>query len=109
MKISKNNVTLIGNIGSAARMVNLENGSKIARFSLALDKSVRVDNGKIKRQTEWHTVYAWGNLARFIEDFAEKGKKVAVHGRMVSRTFYNPNGVAKTVEEIELQHIIGLS
>lgn len=108
MTTIRNHVTLIGNIGTPAEITNFENGNKVARFNLATDKTYRANNGKTKSDTEWHRVFAWGNMAQFIESYAEKGKKVAIHGRLVNRTYLSQDGKKRNVTEVELRHIIGL-
>ena len=108
MTTIRNHVTLIGNIASDKRITNLENGNKVIRFNVATDKQYRANNGKIKQSTEWHKVFAWGNIASFIEKFGEKGKKVAIHGRLVTRSYFNQQGVQRTITEIEDRHILGL-
>jgi single-strand DNA-binding protein len=108
MNSIKNHVTLIGNIGSQTEVTKFENGNKVARFSLATDNEFRANSGKFKTNTEWHRVFAWGNMAQYIEMYAEKGKKVAIHGRLVSRTYLDKLGKKCSVTEVELRHIIGL-
>lgn len=108
MTTIRNHVTLIGNIGSDAQITNFENGGKVARFNIATDNEYRANDGKIKNATEWHRVFAWGNLAQFIEKFGEKGKKVAIHGRLVTRSYFNKEGVKRDITEIEIRHILGL-
>lgn len=103
-----NNITLIGNIGSDTQITQFENGNKIVRFDLATDKKYKTDNGIWKKETEWHRVFAWGNLANFLENFSVKGKKVAIHGRLITRKFYNKLGKEQTVTEVEVKHILGL-
>ena len=104
----RNHITLIGNIGTQAEITNFNNGNKVARFSIATDKTYRANNGKIKSDTEWHRVFAWGNMAQFIEQYAEKGKKVAIHGRLVNRSYLNPEGKKRNLTEVEVRQIIGL-
>lgn len=104
----RNHITLIGNMGSNPQITNFDNGNKVARFQLATDRSFRANDGKIKSSTEWHKVFAWGNIAGFIESYGEKGKKVAIHGRVVNRTYLSTEGKKRNVTEVEVQHIIGL-
>ena len=108
MTAIRNHITLIGNIGSQTEITKFDNGSKVARFSLATDKTFRANNEKMKSDTEWHRIFAWGNMAQFVEEYAEKGKKVAIHGRLVNRTYLNQEGKKRSVTEVELRHIIGL-
>jgi single-strand DNA-binding protein len=108
MTTVRNHITLIGNMGAKAQITKFENGKRIARFSLATDNMYRGNNGVFRRDIEWHRLFAWGNLAEFIEKYGDKGKKVAVHGRLVNRTFLNQQGVKKNITEVEIRQIIGL-
>ena len=104
MRLLKNHITLIGNMGAEAQITNFDNGGKVARFTLATDKYT-YDS---KKKPEWHRVFAWGNVAQFIEEYGEKGRQLAIHGRLVSRTYVSKEGKERKVIEIEVQHIIGL-
>jgi single-strand DNA-binding protein len=104
----RNHITLIGNIGKNTQITNFENGKKIARFNLAINKQYRTQSGSVKSEVEWHNIFAWGNMAHFIEEYAEKGKRVAVHGKLVNRNYLDKNGTKKQITEIELKNIIGL-
>ena len=108
MTTIRNHVTLIGNIASDRRITEFENGSKVVRFDVTTEKQFRANNGELKNAHEWHKVFAWGNIAGFIEQFGDKGKKVAIHGRLISRNYFSPEGVKRTITEIEVKHILGL-
>lgn len=96
----KNNITLVGNMGAKARITNFENGGKVARFSVATNTKNQKPN--------WHSVFAWGNMAQFIENYGDKGKEVAIHGRLVKRTYLSKEGSQRQVTEVEVKHVIGL-
>jgi len=96
-------VTLIGNMGKNLRVFNTQNGGKVARFNM-VTTSTEEDGVKFK----WHDLFCFGNLAQFIEDFGEKGKRICVTGKQVDRTFINHNGETKKVAEIEVRSVIGL-
>lgn len=99
----RNQVVLIGNIGSQPQVTNFENGSKVIRFSMA---TPYLKNGE--SETEWHKLFAWGNVAQFIENFAKKGKKIAVTGKLVNRTFIAKSGQTRKITEVEIRQVIGL-
>jgi single-strand DNA-binding protein len=105
MQTLKNHVTLIGNMGSDAQITNFDNGGKVARFTLATNK---YSNKKKNHKPEWHRVFAWGNMAQFIENYGQKGKELAIHGRLVNRTYLNKEGKQRRVTEVEVKHLIGL-
>jgi single-strand DNA-binding protein len=105
MQTLKNNVTLVGNMGANAQITNFDNGGKVARFTMATNKK---SSKNAKNNAEWHRVFAWGNMAQFIENYGEKGKQLAIHGRLVNRTYLNKEGEQRKVTEVEVKHIIGL-
>lgn len=105
MQTLKNHVTLIGNMGDVAQITNFDNGGKVARFSLATNRYADKKKGNT---TEWHRIFAWGNMAQFIENYGEKGKQLAIHGRLVNRTYLNKDGKERKVTEVEVKHLIGL-
>ena len=39
---------------------------------------------------------------------AEKGKQLAIHGRLVNRTYLNKEGQRREITEVEIKHVIGL-
>lgn len=104
MNVLKNHITLIGNMGSDVRITNFDNGGKVARFQLATEDRSVSGNGAV----EWHRIFAWGNLARFIEIYGAKGKQLAIHGRLVNRTYTNQSGKPRKITEVEVKHVIGL-
>jgi single-strand DNA-binding protein len=108
MTTIRNYVTLVGNIGSNTQITNFENGKSVARFSLAIQKTTRKNDGNYTNLVEWHRIFAWGNMAQFIEKYGEKGKKVAIHGRLVNRSYLNPEGKKRNLTEVEVRQIIGL-
>lgn len=99
----KNQITLVGNIGKAPQITNFENGNKVARFDIATNSS----NSNAKKP-EWHHVFAFGNIAQFIENFAETGKRIAISGKLVNRTYVNKMGQPRKITEVEILHVIGL-
>lgn len=105
MQTIKNHITLIGNMGDDAQITNFDNGGKVARFKLETNKYSIKNNSKT---TNWHRIFAWGNLAQFIEQYGKKGKQLAVHGRLVSRTYLSKEGKQLRVTEVEVKHVIGL-
>jgi len=105
MQNIRNHITLIGNMGADAQITNFDNGGKVARFTIATNKYAGEDH---KSEAEWHRVFAWGNMAKFIENYGEKGKQLAIHGRLVNRTYLNKEGKKRKVTEVEVKHIIGM-
>jgi len=94
-----NKVVLVGNMGDFAKITQFDNGAKVARFQLATHFGL---------ETKWYRMFAWGNIAQFIESFGKKGKQIVVTGNMVERTYVTKTGETKTVEEVEIRHVVGM-
>jgi single stranded DNA-binding protein len=80
---SVNKVILIGNLGKDPEIRFLENGTCLARFSIAtsetyLDKT----SGEKREVTEWHSIVAWKGLATIVQTYLRKGMKVYVEGKL---------------------------
>lgn len=99
----KNQITLIGNIGNDPTITNFDNGGKVARFQLATSSQ---KNGN--EIVEWHRLFAWGNTAQFIENFAKKGKQIAITGKIVNRTYLGKLGKLNRITEVEIRQVVGL-
>lgn len=98
----------MGSISRRPSVIQFEDGSKVARFLVTTPKIYRKNDGKYVSRLDWHRIFAWGNMASFIESNAEIGKKVAIHGRVVNRTFLDKKGKQQHSTEVELRQIIGL-
>ncbi len=88
----KNNVQLIGNLGEAPKVTALESGKKVARFSLATNEYYKNSEGEKTQRTDWHFIVAWGKLAEIVEKYTDKGKEIAVSGKLKSRTYTTEEG-----------------
>lgn len=101
----KNKVLLIGNIGNNPEIRNTENGKKLARFSLATTETYRDALGEKVKETQWHSLVAWGKLADFSEKWLTKGKQIAVEGKLVSRSYTDKDGNKKYTYEVQVNDI----
>ncbi len=106
MSTLKNHVQLIGNVGQEPTITNLENGKKVARFSIATNEFYKNKNGEKEQNIEWHTVVAWGKTAEIVENYVVKGKEVGVSGKLKSRSYEDKDGVKRYVTEIEANEIL---
>ncbi len=100
MNAIKNKVQLIGHVGAKPEVKTLESGKKVAHFDLATNDTYRKGNGEKVTETQWHKVVAWEKLAEIAEKFMDKGKEVALEGRLSNRSYTDKDGVKKYVCEV---------
>ncbi len=96
-----NKVTLIGNLGRDVEVRRLENGTAVAKFSVATNESYK-DNktGEWKKQTEWHDVICWRHLAERAEKQLAKGKLVYIEGKLTHRKYQDKEGIDRYKTEV---------
>ena len=92
MNAIKNRVQLIGNLGQDPEIKDLENGTKLAKFSLATSDYYKNANGEKVEDTQWHNIVAWGKTAEIVESYLTKGKQVAIEGKLMHRTYETTEG-----------------
>lgn len=96
----KNSVTLIGNLGKDPEIKQLQNGSWVARMSLATNETYKNQKGDKVTATQWHTLVAWGKTAEMMNNLLKKGKEVVVRGKLTYRNYEDKNGVKRNISEI---------
>ncbi len=106
MKDLKNKVQLIGNLGGDPQIKTLENGKKLAKFTLATNQVYYDTRGDKVEDTQWHNIVAWGKDADRVERFLEKGSSITLEGRIVYRHFEDNLGNKKYFTEIVMNDMI---
>ena len=106
MNALRNKVQLIGNLGQDPEIVNLDNGSKLAKFSIATNEIYKNAKGEKVTDTQWHNVVAWGKTAEIVENFLMKGKEVAIEGRLTNRSYETKEGDKRYITEIRCNELL---
>lgn len=100
MRNLKNTVRLIGNVGMDPELKTLTNGNTVARFSLATSEGYINKEGEKVVDTQWHRIVAWGKTAQLVEKICKKGNRIAVDGKLTSRSYEDDKGDKKYITEI---------
>ena len=104
----RNSVRLIGNLGAAPEVKNLEKGNKVAKLALATNESYTNAKGEKVTETQWHNLVAWGKTAEIAEKYLNKGSEVAIEGKLTSHSYTDKQGVKKYVTEVVVNEILML-
>lgn len=94
-----NRVILIGNLGSAPEVRRLENGTAVAKVSLATNENYKDKAGEWQSQTEWHDVVFWRNLAERVEN-VPKGAQLYIEGKLTHRSWQDKDGNNRRTTEV---------
>jgi single-strand DNA-binding protein len=104
----RNSVRLIGNLGAAPEVKNLEKGNKVAKLSLATNETYTNTKGEKVTDTQWHNLVVWGKPAEIVEKYLTKGSEIAVEGKLTSRSYTDKDGVKKYFTEIVVNDFLML-
>lgn len=96
-----NKVQIIGRLGKDPEVKNLQSGSTVANFSLAVSEQWKdKQTGEKKEKTEWINIVLWGNAAEVAQKYLHKGDMCYVEGKIQTRS-YEKDGITKYVTEVQ--------
>lgn len=98
---------IIGNCGKDPEVRTLENGAKVATFSVATSTGgyTKQDGTEVPEKTSWHNIVAWRGLAEIAEKYLHKGDKVTILGTISYRE-YEKDGVKHYITDILAYDIV---
>ncbi len=82
MSRSLNKVMLIGNVGNDPEIRTTPSGARVAKVSLATNRSFQDRSGQQQERTEWHRLTFFGRLVDIVEQWVNKGHRLYVEGRI---------------------------
>ena len=89
-----NVVTLIGNLATEVDVREVGPDKKVASFPLAIDRASR-DGG-----ADFVTVSAWDRQAELCAEYLGKGRRIAVDGRLKSRSWEDDGKQRSAIEVV---------
>ena len=91
---------LVGNLGNDPEVRYMPNGNAVANVSLATSETWKdKSTGEQQEKTEWHRVVFFNRLAEIVEQYAKKGTKLYVEGRLQTRS-WEQDGVKRYSTEV---------
>jgi single-strand DNA-binding protein len=108
MARSLNKVMLIGNVGSDPEIRMTPSGSKVAKFSLATNRTYQDRTGQQQERTEWHRLTFWSKLADIVEQWVHKGDRLYVEGRIEYSQTQDDQGGTRYWTDINVSEMVML-
>lgn len=106
--MSFNQATLIGNVGRDPEIRSMNNGDRVASFSLATSERWKDKDGNRKEATEWLNIVVFNQgLVGVIEQFVAKGSQIMVQGQIKTRKWQDKDGKDRWSTEIVLGRFNG--
>lgn len=101
-----NQVTLIGRMGNDPELKYTPSGVAVASFRLAVNRPFKSQTGE--QETDWIDIVTWRQSAEFVANYIQKGRLVAVQGRLQTRTWVAQDGSKRKAVEVVADRVSGL-
>lgn len=98
-----NKVILQGRLGADPELRTTTSGTEVASVNIAVDRDRKDQNGE--RQSDWVTIVAWKNTAKFLAQYFQKGRTILVDGRLQMRNYTDRDGNKRTAAEVVADNI----
>lgn len=102
-----NRVILIGRLTRDPELKYTPSGVAVATFTLAVDRPVS-PNAQGEKETDFIPCVAWRQSAEFAANYLQKGRLVAVEGRLQIRKWQTQDGQPRTSTEVICDRVQGL-
>lgn len=108
MARSLNKVTLIGNVGNDPEIRATSSGARVAKLSLATNRTFQDRTGQQQERTEWHRLTMFGRLVDVVEQWVKKGDRLYVEGRIEYSQTQDDQGGTRYWTDIVVSEMIML-
>lgn len=99
-----NKVILIGNLTADPELRSTSSGQSVCNFRMATNRIwTDRESRQQQKETEFHTVVAWGKLAEIASQFLRKGSLAMIEGRLRTRSWQDQSGTKRFRTEIVAQ------
>lgn len=108
MSRALNKVMLIGNVGAEPELRTTPSGTRVAKVSLATNRTWNDRSGQQQEKTEWHRLTFWDRLAEIVERYVHKGDRLYVEGRIEYSQTQDDQGNVRYWTDINVREMIML-
>jgi single-strand DNA-binding protein len=95
-----NKVILIGNLGADPELKFVPSGDAVMKLRLATTERFKDKAGNKQEKTDWHTVVMFGKRAEALNKLLQKGSRLAVEGRIQTRSWEDKDGSKRYATDI---------
>lgn len=98
-----NTVSLIGRLTKGIDLKYTQNGTAVASFTLAVNRSFKNQNGEY--EADFIQCVAWKKTAELMVNYTDKGTQIGVNGRIQTRNYDNQQGQRVYVTEVVVENL----
>ena len=98
-----NKVSLVGRLCKDPELRYLGNGTAVANFTLAVNRTFKNKNGE--READFINIVVWRKQAENVANYTHKGSLVAVAGRIQTRSYEGKDGQRRYITEVVAEEV----
>lgn len=98
-----NNVVLVGRLTKDADLRYTSNGTAVASFTVAVNRSFKKENDDQK--ADFINCVTWRKTAEALANFTRKGSLIGVEGQIQTRSYENKEGQRVYVTEVNAREV----
>ena len=98
-----NKIILIGRLTADPSLRYTTSGAGVATFTLAVDRQFQNQQGQ--READFIRIVAWRKLAEVCANNLQKGRLVAVEGRLQIRNYDDKDGNKRQIAEVVAENV----
>lgn len=99
-----NQITIVGNVGSPPELSYGQNNLPFCRFSVAVNEQWKTDGERRSRVT-WFPVTVFNSLAESCANYIDRGRLVAIQGRVQTREYEDREGTRHQVMQVVAEKV----
>lgn len=97
-----NNVTLIGRLTKDVELRYTQSNTAVCQFNVAVDRRFKSEG---QPTADFIPVVAWKQTAEFISKYFKKGSRIAIVGRIQTRSYEGENGKKCFITEVVADNV----
>lgn len=97
-----NSVQLVGRLVRDPEVRYTDGGSTVTRFSLAVDRRFKRDDGD---NADFISCITFGKTAEFMEKWFRKGQKIGLTGRIQTGSYINQEGIKVYTTDVIAENV----
>ena len=98
-----NNITIIGRLTKDPEIRYTQSMKMYARFTVAVNRKTKKANGEY--ETDFISCIAWNKLAEVVSMYSEKGKRIAIIGRLQIGSYEAQDGTKRKTADVIAEQV----
>lgn len=98
-----NKVILLGNLCKDIELRYTQSNKMVTQNTIAVRNDFKNTNGEYESQ--FINIVIWEKKAEYLKNYASKGSRILLEGRLTTRTYEKDNGEKRYITEVQVENL----